>query len=164
MTIKKAAGMTSGNKKWTSWDDLADWSSMMIPRLMDSFNLETWFPLRYQLTDDLDVNTQGRFKLEYDEEKEEWYGLIQISADLIAKKDILATLLHELIHAHCLSRYTLKYLNKEIKRSELEALFKAEHQHEGLFGDLCREAGFGHSMRSTEAKPALIRRLLALDF
>lgn len=162
--VKKAAGMTSGNKKWQSWDDLADWSSMMIPRLMESFGLETWFPLRYELTDDLDVNVHGKFGLKYDEEKEEWYGLIRISADLIAKKDILATLLHELIHAHCLSRYTLKYLNKEIKRSELEALFKAEHQHEGLFGDLCREAGFGGRMTSTEAKPALIRRLLALDF
>ena len=36
--------------------------------------------------------------------------------------------------------------------------------HQGLFADICREVGYGGKMTATEAKPALVKRLLALDF
>lgn len=151
-------------KRWTSFQEIADWTSAMIPRIMKSFGIETWFPLKYQMTNDLEPDVLGKFDIDWDEDAKCFYGTIFVSADLIAKKDILAVVLHELFHAHCVSRHTKQLLEKQITKSEFRALVEKEYEHEGLFGDLCREAGFGKQMKANQAKPALIKRLLALDF
>lgn len=160
----KAPGMTSGRRKWKSFEDMADWTCTMLPRLIKNFGLKYWFKLHYEMTDDLAPNVLGDFSIKYDEENKEFYGLIRISADLTDKKDILSVALHELIHGHCIAHYTFKFMQKDITKEEFEKLYMQEAEHEGMFATLCREIGFGSDMTATKAKPALVRRLLALDF
>lgn len=160
--IHNSAIMSSGNRKWKSFEDIADWSSAMIPRLIKSFGLDIGFDLTYKMTDDLEPGVLGSFSLKTDEENNEFHGVVQIVPDLIAKKDILAVLLHELIHAHCITVYLRKFINKEMTKEEFEK--NLNDPHEGLFGQTCRAVGFGSDMTATKAKPALVRRLLALDF
>ena len=192
-----SAIMSSGNRRWKDFNDIADWSSAMIPRLIKSFGLEICFPLQYELSGSIKSNTLGTFS--FKEENGETYGLICVSPSVLAKKDILAVLLHELIHAHVISSLLLdthekikdaddlvksatkdakenndmssvnEKMNKcvnigeDIKKS-IESAFDKTQGHQGLFADMCREIGFGGNMTATEAKPALIKRLLALDF
>ncbi len=189
----KTPGMTAGNRKWKSFEDIADWSSAMIPRLIGSFGLEIFFPIQYELAD-LKPNVLGSFGLKQDEERGV-YGVITISPNVIAKKDILSVLLHELIHAHVISNALIegsqqkKKVVEDVK--ELKDMKDVEAQkekldemiievegftqkvreavdaikgHQGLFADICREVGYGGKMTATEAKPALVKRLLALDF
>lgn len=189
----KMPGMTAGNRKWKSFEDIADWSSAMIPRLIGSFGLEIFFPIQYELAD-LKPNVLGSFGLKQDEERGV-YGVITISPNVIAKKDILSVLLHELIHAHVISNALVEGSQqkkkmeddiKELKETEdLESKNKKLDEmiveigsisqkvkeavddikgHQGLFADICREVGYGGKMTATEAKPALVKRLLALDF
>ena len=151
-------------KKWNSYEEIADWSSAMIPRLISAFGLSYWFKIVYEMSDDLPTNSMGSFSLKFDDETGEAYGLIKVSADLINKKDILATILHELIHGHCVAFCTMELMGKGITKEEFNEAIKKEQLHDGIFAKRCRDIGFGGDMSSTKPKPALIKKLLSLDF
>lgn len=155
---EKALVTTTKKRKWESFEQVLGWEAMMAPRLIKAFDLEICLPINLMITDFDNPNTMGTTSVKKDDD-DNWYFLISISGNLLDKRDILPTMLHELVHVHCIS----EALKPEVGKRTMLQIMTDCYNHQGIFAEKCQEIGFRGPFTATSAKPVLLKRLLELD-